>query len=447
MTFAWWRRRHGRGGVAAALVLLAGLGGCSTFSFDSLNPFASAEEKLPGERVAVITETDPLTVDPEAAQNVPPLPQAQSNTDWSQPGGVASNAPGNLALSGTPSRAWSISAARGSSSGTRLSVTPIIYQDRVFVMDTAAQVSAFTTGGSRSWAVDLRPKREDDDGVIGGGLAADGGRILAATGYGSVAALDPASGQVLWRQELKIPVRSAPTAAGGFVYVVTSDNKIHALSVADGTSAWTYRGIPETTGLLANASPAVDGDTVIVPYSSGEIIAFKASSGDPVWSDSLTRAQLLTSVGGINDVAARPVIDRGLVFAVSVSGRMVAVDLKTGERVWTRNVASTQTPIVAGETVYVVTLDGRLTALLRTTGAVRWLTQMPGGRKVRWNGPVLAGGQLWLSSTDEKLVSVDALTGKITGTRDVGEPSYIGPVVAAGRLYLLVDNGALQAFN
>lgn len=434
-------------GAIAALAVLS-LAGCSSlssdsFSLDKLNPFREREEILPGTRVDAMADADPLTVDAEAARRNPGLPAPRSNADWAQPGGVPSNAPGHLALSS--GSGWRVRAASGSSSDSRLSASPIAYQQNVYVIDADAKVTAVSMGGGRRWQVSLRPEFEKDDGVIGGGLAAEGGRIFAATGYGGVVALDPANGGEQWRAELKVPIRSAPTAADGRVFVVTADNRIHALSAADGSEIWTYRGIPEATGLVANASPAVSGDMVVVPYSSGEVIAFKASSGEPVWADSLTRTQLFSSVSGINEVAARPVISGGMVFAVSVSGRMVAVNQKTGERLWTRNISSTQMPLVAGETVFIVSMSGQLVALERSSGKVRWTTKLPGKARTRWHGPVLGGGRLWLSASNKKLIAVDPASGQIAGNQDLGKASFIAPIIASGRLILLLDDGTLAA--
>ena len=68
-------------------------------------------------------------------------------------------------------------------------------------------------------------------------------------------------------------------------------------------------------------------------------------------------------------------IDRGVVFVVSHGGKMIAVSESSGERLWTRNLTSTQMPWVAGDTVYVVDVNGKLMALARTDGKVRWITR------------------------------------------------------------------------
>jgi outer membrane protein assembly factor BamB len=102
-------------------------------------------------------------------------------------------------------------------------------------------------------------------------------------------------------------------------------------------------------------------------------------------------------------------------------------------------------PWVAGDTVFVVEVTGKLMALSRADGKVRWLTELPG--KARWNGTVLAGGQLWLVSADGSLVGVDARSGQIGTTTNLGTKVFIAPVVAGGRMYILADNATLYAFN
>ena len=144
-------------------------------------------------------------------------------------------------------------------------------------------------------------------------------------------------------------------------------------------------------------------------------------------------------------VAGRPVIDRGVVFVVSHGGKMIAVSESSGERLWTKNLGSTQMPWVAGDSVFVVDLGGKLAALSRTDGKVRWVTDLPAG--ARWSGPVLAGGKLWLVSGDGLVVGADARTGQIASQIDLDTPVFVTPVVAGGRMYILADNASLIALN
>ena len=125
---------------------------------------------------------------------------------------------------------------------------------------------------------------------------------------------------------------AAPVVSGGRVFAVTLDNQVHALDVADGRSQWSHRGIEEAAILIGAASPAVAGSSVVVPYSSGEIFSLLAENGRVLWNDSLAAVNRIDPIADLAHIRGLPVIDRGLVLAVSHSGRMVAIDLRRGVR-------------------------------------------------------------------------------------------------------------------
>jgi outer membrane protein assembly factor BamB len=407
------------------------------------NPFSDKEVPLAGKRISVMQKEG---VSELGATNRPiSLPSQRQNADWTQPGGTPNNAPGHLALAQAVKSAWSADAGAGSSFWGKLTSSPIVYGNKVFTLDANAQVSAFSlSGGAALWRVSTTPPNEKDREGFGGGLAADGGRIYAATGFGMVLALDPESGKKLWEKSVGSPVRASPTAAGERVFVVTMEGQTYCLSGSDGTELWAFRGTEERARILTNSSPAVDGDIAVFPYPTGDVVALQASTGRPIWTESLSRARGGSSLAAMSDTA-RPSIDGGMVFAVGHAGRMVATSQKSGERLWSLSVPGTQAPWVAGESVFVVDTSGQLLAVARRDGKTQWSVKLPGSST--WSGPVLAGGRLWLASSTGQLVGVDATTGRVDTTQDLGQPVYIAPIVASGRMFVLTDKAKLIAFN
>ncbi len=427
-----------------SIALLAVLTACSSMP-NKLNPFKKEEVKLPGERISVLKSQDGFQVDAGLTKKPVVLPQAKRNADWDQPGGVASNAPGHLEFGGGLGAVWRADIGEGSSDEGRLTASPIVYQGKIYTLDTEGVVSAFSaSSGSRIWRVSLAPEKEKGNEGFGGGIAANGGRLFVTTGFGVVVALNAGNGAVEWTRKIGVPLRSSPTAIDGKLFFVSAESKLYCLSTVDGVELWTFRGLPETATLLSNVSPAVAGNIVVVPYPSGEVIAYNISAGRPAWVETLSRTRGGSSLAGLSD-PARPAIDRGIVFAVGHSGRMFATAQLTGERLWTKRIRGTQMPWPAGDLVYVVDINGVLMALTRKEGKVRWLTELPQAN--RWNGPVLAGGRLWLASTDGIMISVDAKTGNIMSQRDLDQPIFIAPIVASGRMFVLTDKARLLALN
>lgn len=429
--------------VLACCLVLAGCGD-SMPRLQDINPFAEKEVPLAGKRITVIQQEN-ITSDLAPSNRPIVLPQPHSNEAWSQPGGQPNNAPGHLALGGSIKSTWSVNVGTGSSFYGKLTASPIVYDGKVFTLDAAGRVTAVSTsGGSVAWRASTAPPNEKEQEGFGGGLAADGGRVYAATGFGLVVAFDAKAGKKLWEKGLGSPLRASPTASGERVFVLTKEGQVFCLSGSDGTELWNFQGQSERASILVNTSPAVDGDVVVVPYPTGDLVALRASNGQPLWSESLARSRTASSLSAMSD-AARPAITGGVVFAAGHAGRMVATSQKNGERLWSLTVASIQPPWVAGDNVFVVDTGGQVMAITRTDGKIQWATKLTGAGT--WSGPVLAGNRLWLTSNKGQLTSIDANTGKVAGTQEIGTPVFIAPVVAGGRMYVLTDNAKLMAFN
>ena len=464
------RRGHcAAAGVAVAAlagVLLCGCAGegPSLPKLADINPFKEKQVPLPGKRVPVMAAQERIPGELADGSQAITLPPARANDSWSQAGGQPNNAPGNLVLSGTH-QAWSGDAGTGSGKIGRVTAPPIAAGGYVYTLDADAQVTAFNIGGGGSaWRASLAPTLEkvasnggfsfsnmlslgggggNDGGGYGGGLAIDNGRLYGTSGYGGVIALDPATGKRLWEKNLNVPLRAAPTAVNDRVYVISSEGRFYCFNGADGNELWSVRGLPQQASLVMNVSPAVDGDIVVVPYASGDLVALKAADGTAAWSESLSRTRTTSQLASLSD-AARPAIDNGVVFAVGHAGRMVATQAKTGERLWSLNVPGTQMPWVAGGSVFVVDTQGQLMSVGRSDGKVQWTVKLPG---TTWSGPTMANSKLWLVSNKGNLVGVDAATGKIESQQEIGETVFIAPVIAQGKMFILTDGAKLIALN
>ena len=471
------RRRHSNRGASRPLLLLQSvslitittlsLGGCESLGLSEpsvpglssvTSMFDKKQEKLPGRRISVLKADEKGSVAGPEASGPIALPPAVTNASWSQPGGVPTNAPGHLAIGEALHTVWTVDAGEGSSKRERLTAIPIVYEKRIFTMDAEGTVHAISAvNGSVEWTFRTVPDAKSGFDYLhpfnrnnvsragfGGGVAADSGRIFVATGYGTVFALDIGTGQPVWTKKLDIPIREAPTASDGRVFIVNSESELYCLKATDGSELWTQKGLPENAAVLTSASPAVAGSLVYVPYPSGEITAIDVKNGQPKWTDSLAKGQINSSATAIGE-AARPVVDGTTVFAMGHGGQLIATSKDKGERLWTREISGSQTPWVAGDTLFVVDTSGKLIALTRKDGKVRWVTALPG--EGRWSGPVLAGGKLWLASSEGLFVGVDAASGNIGMQTNLGSPVTITPVVAEGRLYVLTDEAKLIAMN
>ena len=435
--------------AAALMIATALLGGCNTFRK------GKAKTPVIGERIAVLASEADVVIDPATASAPFSLPAATINTEWTQPGGNAAKSMGNLALAKPLRLAFSVPAGAGTTVKARLAGSPVVSGDRLYTIDTSATVRAFDSrSGAMIWARQFGTQQREAASLFGGGVSIGDGRLFATNGLGFVAALDPATGAVAWQVRPGGPLRGAPTVVGDTIYVMSQDNQIYSLKAADGATNWSSAAALEIAGVFGNASPAVAQGTVVAGFSSGELNAYRYENGRVVWQDALARTSITTSVASLSDIDGNPVIDNGQVFAVGQGGRMVAVDLVSGQRVWELNLAGIATPWVAGEWVFVVTSDAKLICIARNTGKVRWINQLPAfehekSKKgpINYVGPILAGDRLIVGGSSGALIEVDPSTGTFQGQTSLGASLSLAPVVANSTLYLLDSRGRLQAYR
>ncbi len=436
-------RRH----FVSALLASLTAAGCSLFG-------EKAKTRLPGDRISVLGLDRKIEPDPKLASMPITLPAATVNAEWPEPGGTPAHVMGNLALPNEVKRAWDTSIGDGSSRYTKVMSQPVIAAGRVFAMDGGVQVSALdAASGKRLWQVDLKPENQRGN-AFGGGPCFWKDKLYVSTGYAEVVALDPASGSVIWRKNVSSPVHSAPTVVDNRIFVVTVDNELIALSAADGQRQWSHNGIPETGSLLGSASPAVEGEIVVVAYTSGELFALQVQNGRALWSENLASARSMDAMTAMADIHGRPVIDRGRVFAVSHSGRMMAIDLRTGNHVWEQDLGGSHEPCSVGEFVFLVNNENELVCLTRDAGKVRWSQPLPHYENekkkedpIRWAGPVLGGGQLIVLSSTGVAMWISPQTGQTGYQTDLSDKGYLGPVIADNTLYLLTDDANLSAYR
>lgn len=435
-------------------VLAAGLSGCKGGLFgggkDKTTPTV-------GNRVPILSRIESgAEVDPALAGISVVLPPQRSNPEWAQAGGAASKSYGHLALADNPSKVWSAQIA-GSSNRERLAAAPVIGAGKLFVAGTDGVITAFDKNtGARLWSLqnDASMTKDMRPSAFGGGVSFEGGKLYATNGVGEVRAINAETGAVLWKVKPAGPLRGAPTIAFGQLFVMTQDNQLISLAINDGSLVWDESGSNTQSGVFGVAAPAAGQGTIVAGYSSGELTAYRYENGRSLWSDALARTNISTTVGSVTDIDADPIIDSGRVYALGQGGRMAAYELVSGQRIWELNLAGISTPAIAGEWIFTLTDDARLLAIARSSGRVRWITQLQRYKDeedkegaIFWTGPVLAGGQLWVASSRGELWKVSAGEGSASLFADIGAPVSLAPVVADGMLFVLDDSGTIHAWK
>lgn len=437
------------------LPLIAALAGLT-----ALSACQPRDTILPGERLdprAVLSPDGPVAEGPQAPTTAAlSLPPVRGNADWPQRAGSAGQAAGNMAIGAGTSRVWAAGIGQASDRRHRITADPIVAAGLVFTLDSQSTVTATTTGGGRVWSMDLRPAGEGDRSVSGGGLAFEGNRVFATTGYGELVALDARSGGIAWRQRVEAPISGSPRVQNGVVYVLGRDATGWAVRANDGRVLWRAFGNDGMAGVMGVAAPAISGATVVFPYATGEIMGIDATNGSQLWTANVAGQRLGRAVGYFRDLTGDPMISGATVYAGTSSGRTGAFDLATGAMKWEAREGASSPVLAAGNSVFLVNDQAQLIRLDAANGGRVWAQKLPyftesvirKQRKV-WNhyGPVLAGSKLYLAGSDGYLRVFDPASGALVGTARIPGGAAAAPAVAGQTLYVVTHDGQLIAYR
>jgi outer membrane protein assembly factor BamB len=427
----------------------------------ALSACGQRDTRLQGERLDLRTPLDGSQAAAAGAPVAPAqvafaTPPVVANTDWTHRAGSVDNAPIHPQLNTGPRLIWSVRIGDGEGKRKRISADPVVAGGRIFTLDSENTVAAVSTEGRLLWTKNLIPEFEKGDDTIGGGLATNGELVIATSGFGRITALNAISGDILWEQRIDASASTAPALADGIVYAVGSDSRAWAIEAETGRIVWTVSSTPSPSGLLGGAAPAVTDRLVLLPFPSSEIAAVLRRSGLRVWAAPISGQRPGRVYARLTDVTGDPVVVGDRSYAGNPSGRTIAINTLSGERIWSADEGATSPVQVFAGSVFLMSDQNELVRLDAETGTRIWGTALPYFTRERPRrrrtifdhyGPVLAGGQLIVASGDDLLRFYSPATGAPIGQARLPGGGTSLPAVAGGTLYVVSGSGQLHAYR
>ena len=315
----------------------------------------------------------------------------------------------------------------------------VITNDAIYTLDGAFNLDKVDKKtGQIVWRKEL--SSETEKGV---GLTTNGNQIFAISDQGKVIALK-ADGTIVWQKDLNMPIRTTPALNNQQLFVLTSKNILLALDQRTGKETWRYQTTASDTFLQGMAHPALSQGILIVPFTTGEVIGFDATSGMLMWAQMMIGNQL-EDLYELPHILAAPVINGNTVYLAGNANLLGAYDLQTGKTKWTHNIGSIMTPVLSGNALFVLAKNHHLLALEANTGRIFWDKEMPHDKKTSWYRIELANNQLTLHST-EKDYYIDPQNGEIKSTTDKTD-FIVSPISADNMTFGLTKRAKLTSYQ
>lgn len=416
----------------------------------------SSDKDIPqGKRISVLEQASAIKPDVANGASLIKIDAAREYAEWLQSDNNAQHIIPHVNTSVAFKKQWSSRFGAGRSKRDMLLSKPLIYKNTVYTLDADGMLGAYNLkDGENIWRVELvsESSNVEDSSLKGAGLAIDRDVIYVTTGFGSVVAVKAKDGTKVWENSLKIPLRIAPVVAGNKVFVQSADNKFFALDTKNGNILWDYDIAMESTtvvgGAVAAYCPALD--VVVSGFSNGDIQAFNATLGTPLWTDTAVSNRQAYSSTYLHSIKASPVIEGETVYVLANADVLTAIDIRSGNRIWEKEIGGINTPLLSGNTLFVVSNSNDLLAINKANGNILWATAIELGGKsteVTPYSPILLNGQLVVALSNGRLLTYNPRSGKKTNMIDLDENLNSAPIAAQGYIIFITAKAKLLAYK
>jgi outer membrane protein assembly factor BamB len=306
--------------------------------------------------------------------------------------------------------------------------TPTVDGDKVYTLGAEGNLICFKLDGGIVWQKDLPKQYGTKTAMWGyaGHPLIDGKKLICvAGGKGTHAvALDKNTGNEIWRT-LTSPEQgySPPTIieAGGRRQLILA--RINAFTSVDPETGREYWSVPyEATSGSLIMSPVRSSNYLFIGGYNNQKLLVKLAADSPaaeiVWGN---EAEL-----GVSPVNVQPFVADGVMYGFDQSGRMYAVELPSGKRLWETTKPLSERPLYAGTAMIVRQEDtgnrywlfterGDLIIANLTPAGYEEIDRAQGlieptnhafGRNVVWCMPAFANRRMYVRN-DKQCVCVD----------------------------------------
>ena len=432
------------------ILIIFTLLGCGTLDY-----FSSDEKViLKGKRLDIIRFTNDLIIDEDAKNTPINLEDKFLNLSWEQLGDSSSHSAGNFLINSEPKFFWKERIGDGEGSYNKIFSQPVGNENSLFVLDAEGLLVALNLeDGEVLWEVETIPVSESLNSNIDGGLALKDDNLIVSNSYGDVINLSAKNGNVIWRVNNNKPAQGSPAIYDNNVYQMTIHNEIFVYDIDTGEEVWRYTASFVSAISNGGTSPAINEKVVIFPSNTGELISLNKSTGTVIWNTNLVIEGVISGALELTDIDSGPVIHNDLIFASSMSGVFAAVDLLSGSIIWDVIIKTSNNPIINGNSVFILSDDGKLINFIRNSGKIRWINDLrykvykESDNEKNCFGPLLAADVLWIVCNDKKVLKIDTVDGSIKDIFKIRSSSSIAPIVIKDMLIFYTNEAEVITYR
>ncbi len=332
-------------------------------------------------------------------------------------------------------KGWSRSIGDGQGETYNLLV-PAVDGDTIYASDVNGEVMAINRfSGDVIWKQDLELP-------VSGAVGVGYGLVMLGTLKGEIVALDATNGEERWRARVNGEVLAPPANNGDVVVVQTQNDTLFGFDAATGNQRWIYENTPAVLTLRGTGSPVVTNNLAVAGLSTGKVLALDIRRGIPVWEQRVAVPQGRSELDRVVDIDGGLLLSGGTLYVATYQGRVAALDLESGRVLWQREASSYAGVAQGFGNVYVSLANGTVEGVDERSASALWSNDALARRQL--SAPEVFSSYVAVGDFEGYLHLLSQVDGHFVGRVKIdGDGLRARPLVVGEWMYAYGNGGKL----
>ena len=377
------------------------------------------------------------------------LSKPKKNSSWPTPNLNEQNFLGNIYLSGTDNKFLKKKIGKNKFNLSKTTASPLIYKGSILLSDNKGTVFNIDEFGKLNWKKNIYRKiyKKIYKNLT---FSIYKNNIYIADNIGFIYKINFTNGEVVWIKNHGIPFRSNIKIFKDKIFLINQDNRLLCLNVEKGSLVWDVRSVSSFIKSQSFLSLAISkNEDLVILNSSGDLVKIKSDNGKIYWTLSALGSFFAhdTDFFRSSNVV---LVDNDIIFSTSTT--TFSFNLITGQYNWESEIGSINTPIIDGNNIFLVTVNGYFVNLNRKNGKVIWSTNILKILKKKKQftkiaGYILGSNKVYAVTQNGYLIICSANSGQVESFKKIGDTINSNPIISNGSLYVLAENSKIIGFN
>ncbi len=318
--------------------------------------------------------------------------------------------------------------------------------DLIF-FDNNGSILKFNDNSKLIWKKNYYSKSEKKQNPILQ-FANDKENLIVADNVAKYYLLDLKSGNLVWSKNNLAPFNSQIKIHNDKFFIIDFSNTLRCYSIKNGDEIWNVSTQNSLIRSKKKLSMIIHKDKIYFNNSLGDITAVDIEKGQILWQ--LPTQSSLVYESSFSLETSDIIADDETIYFSNNNNQFFSIDIKTGSFKWKNKLNSSLRPIMIGNLLFTITLEGYLAVIEKKSGNIIRVSdifkniKLKKRKKIKPTGFIAGLNNIYLSTSNGRLLIINIETGKTISTLKIDNDKISTPFVKNNNLFVIKDNAIIK---